>query len=165
VDPRAGLDDVEKILDPTVIQPAASCYTDSDIQADAKNYIKNTLDIPHHYKKIPNLQRPLRSFSNSEKKICAASKFKLCPSTALRWQFKIDSIILISSLRLLTTSSCLIPRNNRNLSTKMEARSDQLPITVPMQSVFAHLNTGIVGSNPTGDMDVCVRLFCVLFRV
>jgi hypothetical protein len=27
--------------------------------------------------------------------------------------------------------------------------------------VFARSNTGIVGSNPTPDMDVCVRLFCV----
>jgi hypothetical protein len=26
---------------------------------------------------------------------------------------------------------------------------------------FARSNTGIVGSNPTQDMDVCVRLFCV----
>jgi hypothetical protein len=29
------------------------------------------------------------------------------------------------------------------------------------RTVFAHPNTGIVGSNPTPDMDVCVRLFCV----
>jgi hypothetical protein len=28
-------------------------------------------------------------------------------------------------------------------------------------SVFPRSNTGIVGSNSTGDMDVCVRLFCV----
>jgi hypothetical protein len=32
----------------------------------------------------------------------------------------------------------------------------KLPITVA-----ARLNVGIVGSNPTQDMDVCVRLFCV----
>jgi hypothetical protein len=31
----------------------------------------------------------------------------------------------------------------------------RLPITV------ARSNTGIVGSNPTQGMDVCVRLFCV----
>jgi hypothetical protein len=40
------------------------------------------------------------------------------------------------------------------------------PITVAVRSkawtVFAHLNTGIVGSNPTRGMDVCVHLFCVL---
>jgi hypothetical protein len=28
-------------------------------------------------------------------------------------------------------------------------------------TVFARLNTGIVGSNPTRDMNVCVRLLCV----
>jgi hypothetical protein len=27
--------------------------------------------------------------------------------------------------------------------------------------VFARSNTGIMGSNPIWDMDVCVRLFCV----
>jgi hypothetical protein len=27
--------------------------------------------------------------------------------------------------------------------------------------VFARSNTGIVGSNPTQDMDVCLRSFCV----
>jgi hypothetical protein len=31
-------------------------------------------------------------------------------------------------------------------------------------TVFTRSNTGIVGSNPTWGMDVCVRLFCVLFR-
>jgi hypothetical protein len=40
-----------------------------------------------------------------------------------------------------------------------------LPITVVARSkawtVLARLNTGIVGSNPTRGMDVCVRLFCV----
>jgi hypothetical protein len=40
-----------------------------------------------------------------------------------------------------------------------------LPITVAAQSepwtVFACSNAGIVGSNPTQGMDVCVRLFCV----
>jgi hypothetical protein len=38
------------------------------------------------------------------------------------------------------------------------------PITVVEQVkawiVFARSNTGIVGSNPTRGMDVCVRLFC-----
>jgi hypothetical protein len=42
-------------------------------------------------------------------------------------------------------------------------------ITVAMQSkawtIFARLNTGIVGSNPTWCMDVCVCLFHVLARV
>jgi hypothetical protein len=28
-------------------------------------------------------------------------------------------------------------------------------------TVFARSNTGILGSNPTWGMDVCVRLFCV----
>jgi hypothetical protein len=30
-----------------------------------------------------------------------------------------------------------------------------------MKAVFASSNTGIVGSNPSSGMDVCVRLFCV----
>jgi hypothetical protein len=32
---------------------------------------------------------------------------------------------------------------------------------VKLYTVFARSNTEIVGSNPTGGMDVCVRLFCV----
>jgi hypothetical protein len=40
-----------------------------------------------------------------------------------------------------------------------------LPVTVAAQSkasiVFAHWNAGIVVSNPTQVMDVCVRLFSV----
>jgi hypothetical protein len=39
------------------------------------------------------------------------------------------------------------------------------PITVAARSkawtVFARANTGIVGSNPTWGMNVCVHLFCV----
>jgi hypothetical protein len=39
------------------------------------------------------------------------------------------------------------------------------PITVAARSkawtVFARLNAGIMSSNPTQSMDVCVRLFCV----
>jgi hypothetical protein len=42
---------------------------------------------------------------------------------------------------------------------------NERPIKVAVRSkewtVFAHSNTGIVGSNPTRGMDVCVRLFCV----
>jgi hypothetical protein len=41
----------------------------------------------------------------------------------------------------------------------------QLPITVAARSkvrhFFARLNAGIVGSNPTQGMNVCLRLFCV----
>jgi hypothetical protein len=41
----------------------------------------------------------------------------------------------------------------------------QLPITVAARSktwtVSAHSDAGIVGSNPTQGMDVCVRLICV----
>jgi hypothetical protein len=43
--------------------------------------------------------------------------------------------------------------------------SKSLPITVAAVSkartVFARSNAGIVGSNPTQGMDVCVRVFCV----
>jgi hypothetical protein len=39
------------------------------------------------------------------------------------------------------------------------------PITAAVPSkastVFARSNIGVVGSNPTRDTDVCVRLFCV----
>jgi hypothetical protein len=42
---------------------------------------------------------------------------------------------------------------------------NNLPIPVAVRSkawtVFARLNTGIVGLNPTEGMDVCLRLFCV----
>jgi hypothetical protein len=30
-----------------------------------------------------------------------------------------------------------------------------------LRNAFARSNTGIVGSNPTQSMDVCLRLFCV----
>jgi hypothetical protein len=44
-------------------------------------------------------------------------------------------------------------------------RRYHMPITVAMQSkswtLFAFSNTGIVCSNPTWGMDVCVLLFCV----
>jgi hypothetical protein len=43
--------------------------------------------------------------------------------------------------------------------------TDELPITVDARSkawtVFARSDAGIVSSNPTQVMDVCVRLFCV----
>jgi hypothetical protein len=39
------------------------------------------------------------------------------------------------------------------------------PVTVDARSnvrnVFARFNIGIVGSNPAGGMDVCLRLFCL----
>jgi hypothetical protein len=45
---------------------------------------------------------------------------------------------------------------------------DFLPITVTALSqawnIFARLNTGIVGSNPTQGMDVCLRLFSVFVK-
>jgi hypothetical protein len=44
----------------------------------------------------------------------------------------------------------------------------RLPITVPVRSkawtVFGHSNAGIVGSNPTRGMDVCVRVCVVMCR-
>jgi hypothetical protein len=30
-------------------------------------------------------------------------------------------------------------------------------------TILARLDTGVVGSNPTQDMDVCVHLFCFFF--
>jgi hypothetical protein len=36
-----------------------------------------------------------------------------------------------------------------------------ISVTRPDQTVFARSNTGIVGSNRTQGMDVCVRLLCV----
>jgi hypothetical protein len=40
-----------------------------------------------------------------------------------------------------------------------------MPITVAAQpkawTVFARSNTGVVGSNHTRGMDVCLRLFCI----
>jgi hypothetical protein len=47
----------------------------------------------------------------------------------------------------------------------MASRDWQCPVTVSARSgawtVFAFSNVGVVGSNPTWGMDVCVRLFCV----
>jgi hypothetical protein len=48
---------------------------------------------------------------------------------------------------------------------KIQYTNSIQPITVAARSkawtVFARSNTGIVGSNPTQRMDVCLRLFCV----
>jgi hypothetical protein len=47
----------------------------------------------------------------------------------------------------------------------METQLSSLPITVALrstaQNVFASLNSGIVGSSPTRDIDVYQFLFCV----
>jgi hypothetical protein len=47
----------------------------------------------------------------------------------------------------------------------MDPYLDISPITVAVLTtawtVFASSNTGIVGSNPTRGVDVCLRLFCV----
>jgi hypothetical protein len=47
----------------------------------------------------------------------------------------------------------------------MYPQGSYLPVTVASRSeawnVFARMNTGIVGSNPTRGMDVCLRLFCL----
>jgi hypothetical protein len=47
----------------------------------------------------------------------------------------------------------------------MQLISSHRPITVAPQSkawtAFSRSNIGILGSNPTQGMDVCVRLFCV----
>jgi hypothetical protein len=50
---------------------------------------------------------------------------------------------------------------------KLNEVAGKEPITVAARSkayVFARSNTGIVGSNPIQDMDVCLRLFCVCVR-
>jgi hypothetical protein len=63
-----------------------------------------------------------------------------------------------------------LPRSGRmmphNIGTqKQNAYGFRQPITVAARSkastVFARSNTGIVGSNPTRGMDVCLHLFCV----
>jgi hypothetical protein len=47
----------------------------------------------------------------------------------------------------------------------MEPLFNTVPVTVAARSkagnVFARSNAGIVGSNPTQGMDVCLCLFCV----
>jgi hypothetical protein len=47
----------------------------------------------------------------------------------------------------------------------MKLEQAYVPITAAARSeawtVFARSDAGIVGSNPTRGMDVCVRLFCV----
>jgi hypothetical protein len=44
-------------------------------------------------------------------------------------------------------------------------KKDEMPITAAARTktwaVFFRSSTGIVDSNPTRGMDVCVRLFCV----
>jgi hypothetical protein len=47
-----------------------------------------------------------------------------------------------------------IPKAEHYLADHSAARSNS-------RTVFARSNTGNVGSNPTQDMDVCVRFFCV----
>jgi hypothetical protein len=51
------------------------------------------------------------------------------------------------------------------IPTFLPSLENEKPITVTAQSkartVFARSNAGIMGSNPTRGMDVCVNLFCV----
>jgi hypothetical protein len=51
--------------------------------------------------------------------------------------------------------------NAREESLHSAGRNAGSPITVAARYVFVRSNTGIVGSNPTRGMDVCMRLFCV----
>jgi hypothetical protein len=59
--------------------------------------------------------------------------------------------------------------NRLSYGSALQAYILHLPITVAAQSkvwtVFVRLDAGIVGSNQTQGMDICVRLFCVFLCV
>jgi hypothetical protein len=78
-------------------------------------------------------------------------------SLCLRKFFLVCVIIII--INLLNSESSAEVKNRGAIYTFTS------PITVvarcKARTVFAHSNTGIVDSNPTGGMDICVRLFCV----
>jgi hypothetical protein len=56
-------------------------------------------------------------------------------------------------------------RNTAWPPLRITGLDNRMPITVAARSkawtVFDHSNAGIVGSNPTQGMDVCMRLFCI----
>jgi hypothetical protein len=58
------------------------------------------------------------------------------------------------------TSSASFEFLNVDASGCITGRS-QWPPVLRHATVFAHSNSGIMGSNPTQAMNVCVRLFCV----
>jgi hypothetical protein len=51
------------------------------------------------------------------------------------------------------------------MTDELERMWKEVPITMAAQSkartVLAAQNTGVVGSNPTRGVDVCMRLFCL----
>jgi hypothetical protein len=54
---------------------------------------------------------------------------------------------------------------NVGCSAKGKKNTTQKPITVAARSIFACLNAGIVGSNPTQSMDICVCVYSVFVFV
>jgi hypothetical protein len=92
---------------------------------------------------------------------------------------KIVTVTQVINIWSWAPDGCFIPRQTGRLTVGRNVRlrlsnvyntvsfySFIRPITMASQSkartVFARSNAGIMGSNPTQDMDVCVRLFCVL---
>jgi hypothetical protein len=113
-------------------------------------------------------------FSLSTSVSCASSQFLIpptasrSPSTIIRGWYNRPN----SGWRAKWTQSHCTPRNLKKTYNKIliafrfsYSSLHVSPITVAAQSkawtVFARSNTGIVGSNPTQGMDVCMRLFCV----
>jgi hypothetical protein len=63
------------------------------------------------------------------------------------------------------TKNMKSPTIDKILAEYFNRLQEKVPITVAARSnawnAFVHLNTGIVGSNPTQGMDVCFSLFCL----
>jgi hypothetical protein len=59
---------------------------------------------------------------------------------------------------------CNVMKRKKKFTSILGLLVCYLPITVAVRSnactVFARSNAGIVGSNPTQGMDVCMSLFC-----
>jgi hypothetical protein len=79
------------------------------------------------------------------------------------YNFKVQRYNQFRNTTMLLLSHC-----NRSLSIRIKLGCDNrpfTPVTVAARSkawnVFTRLITGVVSSNPTRGMDVCMRLFCL----
>jgi hypothetical protein len=83
----------------------------------------------------------------------------------LQWRQSLMNFFFLSLLNIKLLNSCIARQVSRFTLSIFVGRKKQVPIKVAAKYIawifFALSNTGIVGSNSTQGMNVCVHLFCV----
>jgi hypothetical protein len=107
------------------------------------------------------------SYADSVTRWCEVWQRLLCSYTAfVLWVKEAAEGLSVSYLEMYTCYLCSACFEQSLWNVPFtQCRQAGEPNTVAARpkawTVFAHSNTGVVGSNPTRGMDVCVRLFCV----